>query len=293
MSDKKFTSIEQQIELLKSRGLLILDEEKAKEFLVRNNYYRVSGYSLTLRSHDRFFPSTDFQNIVDIYEFDHELRHILLKYINKIEVTMKSIYSHEFTKIYGPLGYRNPVYFSDFKEHSRIIEKAEEQKNRRHAHEAYLKHFIDELNQDIPLWAYVELFTISDISCLYSISEETIKNVVAKEMGLLFNKGSVILGKFMHSMTILRNLCAHGSRLYNRLFEQKPSLSKKEIALLRELPDGTRDNSHLFGFILIMKRLLKSSEFSFVKNEIIDLSKKYPFVDLKYYGFCETWKKVL
>jgi len=175
MADKNFTTIEQQLAILKSRGLSIPDEEKACAFLIRNNYYRVSGYSLTLRSHDVFFPSTTFQNIIDIYEFDHEMRHILLNYINRIEVAIKSIYSYEFTKIHGPIGYRTSAHFSNLKEYSRIINKAEEQKERRHPHEAFLKHFIDDLNQEVPLWAYIELLTISDISCLYAISEPNIK----------------------------------------------------------------------------------------------------------------------
>ncbi len=293
MADKNFTTIEQQISILKSRGLSIPDEEKAKKFLIRNNYYRVSGYSLTLRSHDVFFPSTNFQNIIDIYEFDHEMRHILLNYINKIEVAVKSIYSYEFTKIHGPIGYRLSTNFSNLKEYSRIINKAEEQKERRHSHEAYLKHFIDDLNEEVPLWAYVELLTISDISCLYAISEPTIKIAVANKMGLMLKNGPELLGKFMHSMTIIRNLCAHGSRLYNRLFEQKPSLNKKEFSLLREQSDGTKDNSHLFGFILIAKRLLKPDEFRCLKDEIINLKQKYPFVDLKHYGFCDDWVNLL
>lgn len=293
MADKSFTTIEQQIAILKSRGLSIPDEEKAKEFLIRNNYYRVSGYSLTLRSHDVFYPSTNFQNIIDIYEFDHMLRHVLLKYISIIEVTVKAVYSYEFTKAHGPIGYQNSVFFSNPNEYTRIITKANEQKKRRHSHEAYLKHFIDELNQEVPLWAYVELLTISDISCLYSISEESIKAAVANTMGLKSRNGSELLGKFMHSMTIIRNLCAHGSRLYNRLFEQKPSLNKRDFNLLRELPDGTRDNSHLFGFVLIAKRLLNSDEFASMKSDIKVLKNKYPFVDMKHYGFCDDWENLL
>ena len=293
MAVKDFSTIEQQITILKSRGLSILNEEEAKDFLIRNNYYRVSGYSLTLRSHDKFFPSTNFQNIIDIYEFDHNMRHILLNYINKIEVAFKSIYSYEFTKVYGPLGYRTSAYFSNDTEYERIIAKAEDQKERRHVYEAYLKHFLDDLDQDIPLWAYIELLTISDISCLYCISEHKIKVAVANAMGLNFNRGPELLGKFMHSMTIIRNLCAHGSRLYNRLFERKPSLNKKDFSLLRKMPDGTKDNSHLFGFILIARRLLKPNEFSSLKSEIIELNKKYPFVDLKHYGFCDNWKNIL
>lgn len=52
MADKEFKTIDEQIALLQSRGLIISDKEQASEFLLFNNYYRVSGYSLTLRNHD-------------------------------------------------------------------------------------------------------------------------------------------------------------------------------------------------------------------------------------------------
>lgn len=292
MADKEFKTIEQQIDILELRGLQIPDKALAGDFLHRNNYYRVSGYSLTLRNHDVFTHSATFQNIIDIYEFDHHLRHILLKYIELIEVTFKSVYSYEFTKINGATGHLNPDNFTDVSIHVDIMQKAEAQKNSRLPHEAYLKHFVNELHQDIPLWAFVDLLTISNISFLYKISEQPIKLAVAKSLGLNA-RGDEVLEKFMHHMTIIRNLCAHGSRLYNRLFEQKPWLRKQEKALLISLPDGTVDNAHLYGFILIMRRLLKPDEFSEMKGEIAALSQKYPFVNLCYYGFREDWESVL
>lgn len=292
MPDKEFKTIDEQIAILESRGLSISDKETAKSFLHRNNYYRVSGYSLTLRSHDVFAPTATFQNIMDIYEFDHNLRHILLKYIELIEVTVKSVYSYEFTKVYGATGHLDATNYTDAAVHADIMLKAEAQKKTRLPHEAYLKHFVNELQQDIPLWAFVDLLTISNISFLYKISPVTIKTSVANAMGLKV-RGDEILERFMHHMTIIRNLCAHGSRLYNRLFEQKPWLSKREQALLITLPDGTMDNAHLYGFILIMRRLLKASEFAEMKSEIAELAEKYPFVNLRYYGFREDWKTVL
>lgn len=292
MADKDFKTLEKQISILKSRGLKIPDDSVAKEFLLRNNYYRVSGYSLTLRDHDVFFRSASFQNIVDIYEFDHEMRHLLLKYIEIIEVTVKSVYSYEFTKIHGPVGYLDSGHFSNVDKHSAIVEKAEKQKEMRLPHEAYLKHFVEELQQEIPLWAYVDLLTISDISFLYSISEPAIKKAVAYSLGI-DKRGDEVLGQFMHKLTIIRNLCAHGSRLYNRLFEQKPWLNKKELALLRKDDDGNIDNAHLFGFVLIMRRLLKSEDFAELKAEMLSLTAKYPFVKMKYYGFPDNWQKVL
>lgn len=292
MSDKEFKTIEEQISILESRGLCIPNKDEARSFLQRNNYYRVSGYSLTLRSQDVFTPTATFQNIVDIYEFDHNLRHILLKYIELIEVTVKSVYSYEFSKTYGATGYLNSAIFTDAACYEQIMQKADKQKQSRLPHEAYLKHFLNDLKQDVPLWAFVDLLTISDISFLYKISPAPVKEAVANDIGLKA-KGDEILERFMHHMTIIRNLCAHGSRLYNRLFEQKPWLNKIELALLIRLPDGTIDNAHLYGFVLIMRRLLKQSEFASMKSEISALSEKYPFVNLRYYGFREDWKEAL
>ena len=290
MAQKDFKTLDEQIAILKSRGLSIPHEAAAKQFLYQNNYYRVSGYSLTLRKHDVFTKSATFQNIIDIYDFDHELRHILLKYIEIIEVAVKSIYAYEFTKVHGATGYLDASNFLDPTRHATILANAEAQKTKRLPHEAYLKHFVEELKQDVPLWAYVDLLTISDISFLYSISKESIKTEVAKALGIT-KQGPYLVGRFMHSMTIIRNLCAHGSRLYNRLFEQKPNLNKKELALLRKDPNGTVDNSHLFSFILIMKRLLSAEDFRALKAEIISLTSKIPFVEMKYYGFPDNWQK--
>lgn len=293
MADKNFKTIEEQIEILRSRGLTINNESQAKDFLLHNNYYRISGYSLTLRKNDVFSKSATFQNIVEIYNFDHELRHIILQYLEVIEVQMKSIYVYEFTKVHGPTGYLDESFFTNKTKHKEIIDKANQQKTQRLAHEAYLKHFVNELQQDIPLWAYIDLFTISDISFLYSISEQPIKDAVARTFGLTMSKGAAILGSYMHSMTIIRNLCAHGSRIYNRLFEQKPSLNKQEKALLIKNNKGELDNAHFYGFLLIMKRILPSDKFSEMKDSIIALTKKYPFVRMDYYGFRNDWQQKL
>lgn len=289
MSDKKFKTIDEQLNILRSRGLTIDNEEKAFDFLVRNNYYRVSGYSLTLRNHDVFSKSASFQNIIDIYSFDHELRHILLKYLEIIEVQFKSVYAYEFTKANGSVGYLNANNFTNYNVHQRLLDKAKDQQNKRLPHEAYLKHFIEDLKQPLPLWAYVDLLTIADISFFYSISKPGIQVSVASKLNIPYK----IMGKFMHSMTILRNLCAHGSRLYNRLFEQKPKLNKNERSLLRIDKYGRADDAHLYSFIFVMKRLLSEKYFNEMKSEIVSLTAKYSFVNMRYYGFRYDWSNVL
>ncbi len=291
---KDFKTIDEQIEILCSRGLIVENKEDAKSFLLNNNYYRVSGYSLTLRDHNVFYKNISLKNIQDIYFLDMEFRHLLLKYIEIIEVKFKSIFSYLFSKKYGPFGYKDSRNFTDPIEHISIINKANKQAEDNLSHEAFLKHFIIELKEEIPLWAYVDLFTISDISKLYKISQSELKKEIALIMNI--NKGAEsinILEKYMHGMTIIRNLCAHNSRLYNRLFITKPSLSSKEKKLLNKDQNGIVDNEHIFGYIINMKHLLDKDCFLELKDEIKKMSEKYPFVDLKHYGFCDAWYKMI
>ena len=291
MFDKIPATIDVQIAILKSRGLSIPDENRAKSFLLRNNYYRVSGYTLTLRHGDVFIENTSFQDIEDIYSFDLELRHMLLKYLEIIETTLKSVYAYEIAHIHGPIGYLDPNNFSDANEYSTIMKKAEKQRNSRMAHAAYLEHLGKDW-KDISVWAFVDFLTISDISFLYKISESQIKRTVAEHMNLRV-QGDTLLEKFMHSMTIIRNLCAHGSRLYDCVFGQRPKLSKKEMALLMKNADGTVDNARLYGFVIIMKRLLAGDQFAMLKEQLAALSAKYPCVNMEYYGFRNDWKTQL
>ncbi len=286
---KEFKTLDEQIEILRSRGLNIGDVEKAKNFLLHNNYYRISGYSLTLRNKDMFYKDATFQNIIDIYCFDQELRHILLNSLEKIEVSVKSIYAYVFTEKYGPIGHLESKNFTNLDEHKFIFEKAEEQKSKNLRYEAYLKHFVEELKQPIPFWAYIDLLTISDISKLYAITDLELKKIICNKFSLNTDKGFELLEHFLHCMTIVRNLCAHGSRLYNRLFITKPRLSKNDKKLLRE-NERLVENDRLFGHLLIMKRLLSKEQVEELFKNIIYLCDKYSFVSMKYYGFPDFWE---
>ena len=105
-----------------------------------------------------------------------------------------------------------------------------------------------------------------------------------------------LVEKYLRELTVLRNFCAHGRRLYNRLFVCKPSLNSKEKKLLLQIENDGKteiDNAHLFGFILVMRRILSDIQFGKLKKSLESLSDKYSFVDMKHYGFPENWKEIL
>lgn len=155
MTEKPFKTIDEQIAILQSRGLKIDNLEEAKAFLTAHNYYRVSGYSLTLRQNDQFYPTATMQNLIDIYRFDHALRHTLLLLLETIEVKLKSIYAHEFARQYGATSYQDETLFTDVARHKDILTKSEKQRLTSLRHEAYLKHFED-IGELVPIWAYVD-----------------------------------------------------------------------------------------------------------------------------------------
>ena len=292
---KEFKTIDEQLDILKSRGLIIPENllDDARVFLKKNNYYRISGYSLTLRNHDEFYPNTSFRNLMDIYNFDREFRNILLWAIEIIEVNFKSRYAYFFTEQYGGLGHLDPRHFTNQEIYNLIISRANHSIEKRLPQEAFLQHFVKDLKEPIPLWAYVDLLTIADISLLYSVSDEFIKKKIAEEYGLKHNRASTVLGNYLHGITIVRNLCAHDSRLYNRLFITKPDLNKRELALLNKDKNGNPNNSKLYGYVLIIKRLLSKEEFSVFKSRLISICSEYPFVQMSYYGFGDGWKDAL
>lgn len=303
-NNKPFLTINEQVDLLKKRKLNISDAQldEAKNFLLNNNYYRVSGYTLTLRKNDEFYPNASFDNIKQIYEFDKRLRHSILSLTEEIEVRLKSILAYYHAEKYGPMGYEdvnsfhcaddNKVDADAIANFLAIQKKASHQQRRMTESELFLKHFKKIADGRLPIWAYVEVLTISDISKMYEILDESIQRKIAKEFGYVHSTANVLLANLLHSVTIVRNICAHGGRLYNRNFIRKPKLSTRQKKLLRE-ENGQKVYDRLFSFILVIQALALPSDFALLKEHLEELTEKYAFVDMRYYGFPDNWKEIL
>lgn len=173
-----------------------------------------------------------------------------------------------------------------------IQKKAGQQQRRMTESELFLKYFKKKTGGKLPIWAYVEVLTISDISRMYEILEEDIQKNIAKEFGYYHSSANTLLANLLHSVTIVRNICAHGGRLYNRNFIRKPKLSSCQKKLLR-IENGQKVYDRLFSFILVIRALTLPQDFEILKEHLIELKNKYPFVEMRYYGFPDNWKEIL
>jgi len=171
---KPFLSIEEQIELLRSRKFIITADEydKAKEFLLNNNYYRISGYTLTLRHDDIFSEGASLDRLIQIYEADRRMRHTMLSIIEVIEVRLKSMLAYFHCEKYGPTGYldinnfycvhKNKINIKVVDNYLYITRKAASQKNAMTDSEPFIKHHKEKKNDILPFWVYVEILTLSN-----------------------------------------------------------------------------------------------------------------------------------
>lgn len=292
---KPFRTIDEQIDILKNHNLYIEDEDAAKNFLKRNNYYRLSGYFIPHKDSGEdklFLPGITFQKLISIYEFDRHFRNVLLNYLEIIEVAFKSVYSYRFAEKYPSTAYLDESCFDNKQTHQELLNTIFDQIEKRKEQERFVLHY-QELNAEMPIWAIIHLITFGNMSKLYEISSLDIQEKVAKDFEFnLSNKVELVI-KFMHNFTILRNLCAHNSRLYARVFSQKPELSNDEKSLLRKKENGDPVSEFVFSYLLALRRFLLKKEFLNLKYDIHRIHSFYPDVDLKYYGFPDNWEEAM
>ena len=100
---KTFKTLDEQIAILQDKGLVIDDIDYAKEILLRENYFFLSGYRhLFLKNGTRkFLKGTNFRELYSMFSFDRQLRNILFKNILIVENNLKSILSYVMSKNHG------------------------------------------------------------------------------------------------------------------------------------------------------------------------------------------------
>lgn len=282
---KPFKTFEEQIEILKYRGLIIHDRERVIKTLQHVNYYRISGYTLTLRKNDVFYKGITFDNVMELYNFDCELRTLLSYLLENVEISFRTHIAYYHAEKYGAIGYLNSDGFEDANYYSQFIDELNNIiKNENRSNEVFIKHYKDKYDNRFPLWVVVELLSFGSLSRLYRNSSFEIKQKIAVEN---YEIKYDYIQNWLHGLVILRNICAHRGRLYNRPMSIKPKISNKDKKL------GIR-NDLVFIYIFILKKLIKDDKvwtnfLSMLKNTI----KRYPFVELANLGFPSNWIDIL
>lgn len=285
-------SFQDQLQLMQGRGLTVTDEAKAICYLKEISYYRLSAYFLPYQQiKDQFNAGVTFDHVIDTYSFDREIRLLVFDCIERVEIAIRSqmIYqmsvhhndshwqdnkSHFITPMYNKIG----ALIDPFQDLQSIISKAKTARTP----EVFIKHYIDNYSTPAnpPAWMCLELLTIGELSHIYRGLRD---NSDRKRIADFFDVHHTVFTSWLHTLTYVRNICAHHSRLWNRDLAIEPFRLLKPIGPWISQP--FQNNKRMFYFISVLKYLLlRANPSNSLKAKLEALFAKYPNVPIQFLG---------
>lgn len=284
-----FKSTDQQIDILKSRGLIINDEKRAKEVLLRYNYYKIINATLpffTEKSENgkfKYRQGTDFLDLYEVHHFDKELKKILLAQMLEIERIARSIISYKFTEKYPQKNsYLNADnYYNQDRSFIYItidsiketIEKYREEDNFNKSINYYMNKY-----GFVPFWFIINFLSFGRVVNIYEILDYKLKEDIADEFQK-FVEGNLdldmkelltptMLESFFKNAKEIRNIAAHDNLIlgydfddveYFQTIHSKFGIKKRE------------SRRKLFDSMVILQALIPQSYYKNIAREINSL----------------------
>lgn len=270
-------------------GLIVNDIELVKKFLNQINYYRFSGYLKLFLVNDVFETNTVFEKLVEIYNFDYELRKLLFSFLGYIEVLIKTQLALELSLNISAICYIDKKNFLDEDRFNSLQDNINDSITKKYSKEPFIKHFQGDY---LPLWVLVEIMSFGNISMMYANLTDSNKDLICKGY-LNINKN--YLKNYLYVLSNLRNVCAHQGRIYGKEFELAPKISNKDKSMLTFNNINVSNSNHkLFIYIFILIKLIKDdSEKEKIIDELKLLFNKYPNIDIDKIGFVYNWEDIL
>lgn len=272
--EKIFKSLNEKVEIMRNKNLIIDDEYFVKDILLRENYFFINGYRyLFMKSmNDRtFIDGANFREIYALFYFDRQLRNILFKNILTLENNIKSIISYELSRRYGfkEKNYLNPNNFTRDPKRTRqvndLLKKVKRQINVNGAQHTATKHYQSNYGY-IPLWIVVKVLSFGIVGELYTILKTEDQESIAE----MFNADVESMLIYLPIIANYRNLCAHEDICYEHRTQKEIPITKYHDLLNVPKMNGEYiyGINDLFALIIILKRLLRRDDFHIMLNEI-------------------------
>ena len=279
-----FKTLDDQINILKNRGLIINDENEAKSALLRYNYFKIvnATYDFFIERDGnkiKYREGTDFEDLMDVHNFDKELKKILLASMLEVERILRSIISYKFINKYPKEDdYLNPKNYShENKEFiivnidsiKDVISKYESEDNFNRTMKYYTKKY-----STIPLWFVINFISFGKLVNIYETLDHELKEDIADEFQSFLeeNLGESIEGhitpsqlfSFIDNAKEIRNISAHDNLIIGHKF---PNIAYFEPIHSKYGVKG-HDRTSLYDTVVILKALLPKDEFDKLENQI-------------------------
>ena len=274
MGKKSFKTLDEQIDILKSRGLVINDIEKTKDILLRENYFFINGYRhLFTKSwkDSTFIPGTTFEELYAMFVFDRRVRNIFFKNLLIVENNIKSLISYQLSKNYGyhEKEYLNPNNFTKdsmkIRQVHDVLNKVKRQIRVNGKQHTATMHYITNYGY-VPLWILVKVLSFGIVGELYNILDDSDKLEISNKYKLEPDTLEV----YLSILSNYRNLCAHEDILYNHRTQKYIPDTRYHYLLNIDMVDDEYiyGKNDLFSVVIILKSMLTDNEFRDFINEV-------------------------
>lgn len=284
---KQPLTFEEQAQKLLARGLEGCSQRELESFLQQVNYYRLNAYF-----HNEIDPTTDhfltgftFDILKARYAIDGWLRKIILLSLEPIEVKVRTMLAYWSAHNAGPEMFYDASSFRDSRKWHEVFDSFEKIRHTpAEAQDPVLLHHNAKYGGRFPIWVVVEYLSFGNTSKLLANSQTFVIAKVAESFNGLVPP---LLVSWIHSISVLRNICAHYGFLYYRCFSVLPKKAYWETYA------GYSRNRQLFPFVLAIKYLSKPGEWSKIANLLKKRIEESPDFKLEAYGFPVDWKNYL
>jgi len=271
VKSKTFKTLDEQIDILKDKGLVIDDYNYTRSILLRENYFFISGYRHLFMNNNKYIENTTFKELYSMFLFDRQLRNIIFKNILILENNIKSILSYVMSKNHGfkENNYLNPNNFVRDPKRGRqvndLIKKMKRQININGKQHSATNHYLINYGY-IPLWVVVKVLSFGIISELYTILQYQDQ----KEIAEVFDTSIDKLILYLPIVANYRNLCAHEDVCYSNRTQKAIDDTKyhKHLYITKANDEYIYGKNDLFALIIILKQLLDKASFNLLINEI-------------------------
>jgi len=213
---KDFLTIEQIIQNIKDKNILIKDENKLKEILEFNNYYYITGYKEPFKILDKYKENIYFEDIFLLYQFDKKLKLIFAEILFEIEQKVKTVFTNNFCNRFGykDIDLVNPNNYDPKSPYLlKCLNKLSDQ-IQWYGKESMAVSYYQSKYSYVPVWVLIKVLTFGMVRDLILNSNSATKGYITKKIvndkNLKVNEVKNMLEMLIH----LRNICCHDDKLY-------------------------------------------------------------------------------
>lgn len=277
--NKPVLCVEKQIELLKSRGLIINDEDFAQDILSNITYYRLSSYMKFFQNLDKFKPGTTFEDIVYLYNFDKELKSLIFENIRLVEIFLRAKICLHMCSNYGSHWFYDISCFKTEEGYKKTLDILENEKGLKK--DTFIKYYFKKYSEPElpPFWMMSEVLSMGDLSKILSgINFKDVKAIAKSATSKYYI--APVLTNWVHVLATVRNICAHHSRLWNRQLKIKFAEPQK----IPEWKNKNIINDKVCAVCFVLALLLENHPCSNFEAELKKLFDCYDRIDLTKMG---------